>query len=105
MPISHLRACGAVHYQHQNPLDSQKSTSSVNDYISINMTKSQDDTNKNKTKLKQKNYKRRRSTSTVSVLKHFTHTPISTSTINAYISINMTIRKMSFYIRRNRTDC
>ena len=54
MPISHLRACGAVHYQHQNPLDSQKSTSTVNDYISINMTKSQDDTNKNKTKLKQK---------------------------------------------------
>ena len=35
----HLQARGAVHYQHQNPLDNQKSTSTINAYINIKMTK------------------------------------------------------------------
>ena len=38
-PIQIYIACGAVHYQHQNPLDNQKSTSTINAYININMTK------------------------------------------------------------------
>ena len=33
-----------VHYQHQNPLVNQKSTSTINAYVNINMTKSQDAT-------------------------------------------------------------
>ena len=47
----------ALHYQHQNPLDNQKSTSIINAYININMTKSQDG--------KKKLRKGRQSTSTV----------------------------------------
>ena len=39
MPRKNLQARGAVHYQHQNPLDSQKSTSTINAYINIKMTK------------------------------------------------------------------
>ena len=31
--VKDLRARGAVHYQHQNPLDNQKSTSTINAYI------------------------------------------------------------------------
>ena len=38
MPRKNLQARGAVHYQHQNPLDNQKSTSTINAYININMT-------------------------------------------------------------------
>ena len=34
-----LQARGAVHYQHQNQLDNQKSTSTINTYINIKMTK------------------------------------------------------------------
>ena len=37
MTLTHLQARGAVHYQHQNPPDNQKSTSTVNAYISIKM--------------------------------------------------------------------
>ena len=44
IPRKNLQACGAVHYQHQNPLYNQKSASIINAYISINMTKSQDET-------------------------------------------------------------
>ena len=36
-----LQARGAVHYQHQNPLDNQKRTSTINAYINIKMTKKQ----------------------------------------------------------------
>ena len=35
MPRKHVRAHGAVHYQHQNPLDSRKSTSTINAYTSV----------------------------------------------------------------------
>ena len=41
IPRTNLEACGAVHYQYQHPLDSQKSTSTINAHININMTKSQ----------------------------------------------------------------
>ena len=44
IPLKNLQARGAVHYQHQNPLDSQKSTSTINAYISIKLTKSQVET-------------------------------------------------------------
>ena len=39
MPRTNLQACGAVHYQYQNPLDSQvsTSTSTINAYINIKM--------------------------------------------------------------------
>ena len=59
MPHNKLRARDAVDYQHQNPLDNQKSTSTINAYIYIKMTKSQDETNK---KQKQTKSRRRRST-------------------------------------------
>ena len=39
IPRKNLQARGAVHYQHQNPLDNQKSTSIINAYINIKMTK------------------------------------------------------------------
>ena len=35
-----LQACGAVHYQHQNPLDNQKRASTINVYINIKMMSS-----------------------------------------------------------------
>ena len=43
-PVKNLQARGAVHYQHQNPLDNQQqeqqeSTSTINAYINIKMTK------------------------------------------------------------------
>ena len=46
IPCKNLQARGAVHYQHQNPLDNQqrttkqtKSISTINAYINIKMTK------------------------------------------------------------------
>ena len=39
IPRKNTQALGAVHYQHQNPLDNQKSTSTINAYINIKMTK------------------------------------------------------------------
>ena len=39
IPCKNLQARGAVHYQHQNPLDNQKSTSTINAYINIKLTK------------------------------------------------------------------
>ena len=51
--------CGCVYYQHENPLDNQKSTSAINAYININMTKSQDETNK-PTNKNENNYKKRK---------------------------------------------
>ena len=38
IPHQNLRVRGAVHYQHQNPLDNQKSTSTIKAYISITIT-------------------------------------------------------------------
>ena len=38
-PVKFLQARGAVHYQHQNPLDNQKSTNTINAYINIKLTK------------------------------------------------------------------
>ena len=38
MPRKDLRARGAVHYQHQHPLDNKKSTATINAYSNINMT-------------------------------------------------------------------
>ena len=43
IPRKYLQAHGAVHYQQKNPLDNQKSPSTINAYIIINITKSQDD--------------------------------------------------------------
>ena len=39
IPCKNLQARGAVHYQHQNTLDNQKSTSTINAYINTKMTK------------------------------------------------------------------
>ena len=40
VPCNNLQARGAVHYQHQNPLDNQQeSTCTINAYINIKMTK------------------------------------------------------------------
>ena len=44
MPCKHLQARSVLHYQLPNPLDSQKSTVTINAYISIKLTKSQDKT-------------------------------------------------------------
>ena len=52
MPHNKLRARDAVDYQHQNPLDNQKSTSTINAYINMNITKSQDETKRKKKKHK-----------------------------------------------------
>jgi len=46
IPRKQLRARSTVHYQDQNPLGNQKSTSTINAYININMTKSEDETKK-----------------------------------------------------------
>ena len=74
IPCEDLQARSTACYQHQNPLDDQNSTSTINAYIN-NMTKSQDATT---TTTKNKKKRRRRR---------------GTSTINAYININMTVRK------------
>ena len=39
IPLKNLQARGAVHYQYQNLLDNQKSTSTINAYINIKLTK------------------------------------------------------------------
>ena len=54
LPRKNLWARNTVRYQHQNPLDNQKSPSTINAYININMTKSQDETNKQKANKKKK---------------------------------------------------
>ena len=38
IPRKNVQARGTVHYQHQNPLDNQKSTSTVNAYINIKIS-------------------------------------------------------------------
>ena len=62
IPCKNLQAHGAQHYHHQYPFNSQKSTSAINAYVNVSMTKSQNETNK----------KRR-----------------STSIVNAYINIKV----------------
>ena len=56
IPHKNLRDCGAVHYQHQHPLDNLKGTSTINAYMYINMAKSW---------MKHDNKKYKQSTSTV----------------------------------------
>ena len=59
IPRKHLQARGAVHYQHQNPLDNQKSTSTINAYINIKMTKKAGRKKKERKKKKKKKKKKR----------------------------------------------
>ena len=50
IPRKHLQARGAVHYQHQNPLDNQKSTSAINAYINIKKARMKQTNKQTKTK-------------------------------------------------------
>ena len=62
MPLKKLQARGAIHYQHQNPLDNQKK---YKYYKRIHQY--QNDNNK-------KEKKKRKKDETTNLLKHFTRT-------------------------------
>ena len=88
MPPKHIQARGTVHYQHQHPLDNQKSASTINAYININMTKSQNDKKKGE---KRRKKERKKSTNTVNAYINTNAQSKKTSTIKAFIKT--TIKK------------